>query len=73
MTHVMMPGSDSEDFGFGDDLALPARRLRASAAPGLPAARRRRPRAQYGGGLQASGEGVSLEPRAGAPETRGEA
>jgi len=69
----MMPGSDSEAPASALIWRCPARRLRASAAPGLPAARRRRPRAQYGGGLQASGEGVSLEPRAGAPETRGEA
>ena len=24
MTHVIMPGSDSKDSGFGDDLALPS-------------------------------------------------
>jgi len=46
MTQVMMPGSDSEDSGFSDDLALPSTQPARISMPGLPAARRRRPRAQ---------------------------
>ena len=70
MTHVMMPGSDSEDSGFGDNLALPSTQAARISSAG-PASDKTQTKGAIG--WRAAGLGVSLEPRAGAPETRGEA
>jgi len=73
MTHVMMPGSDSEDSGFGDDLALPSTQAARISSAGPASGKKTQTKGAIWWRAAGLGEGVSLEPRAGAPETRGEA
>jgi len=69
----MMPGSDSEDFGFGDDLAMPSTQAARIGSPGPASGKKTQTKGAVGCQAAGLGESVSLEPRAGAPETRGEA
>jgi len=69
----MMPGSDSEDSGFGDDLALPRTQAARIGSAGPARGKKTQTKGAIGWRAAGLGEGVSLEPRAGAPETRGEA
>ena len=76
MTHVMMPGSDSEDSSFGDDLALPSTQAARMSSAWPAICKKTQTKGAIGwqaAGLGVGAQGVSLEPRAGAPETRGEA
>jgi len=73
MTHVMMPGSDSEDSGFGDDLALPSTQAARISSAGPVSSKQTQTKGAIGRRAAGLGEGVSLEFRAGAPEPRGEA
>jgi len=69
----MMPGSDSEDSGFGDDLTLPSTQAARISSAGPASGKKTQTKGAIGWWAANLGEGVSLEPRAGAPETRGEA
>jgi len=73
MTHVMMLGSDSEDSGFSDDLALPSTQAARISSAGPASGKKTQTKGAIGWRAAALGEGVSLEPCAGAPETRSEA
>ena len=68
-----MPGSDSEDSGFGSDLALPSTQTGRIGSAGPASGKKTQTRAQLQACSRFLGEGVSWEPRAGAPETRGQA
>jgi len=69
----MMPGSDSEDSGFGDDLALPSTQTARISSAGPASSKKTQTKGAIWWRAAGLGEGVSLEPRTGAPETRGEA
>jgi len=68
-----MPGSDSEDSGFGDDLALPSTQTARIGSAGPASGKKTQTKGAIGRWAAGLGEGVSLEPRTGAPETRGKA
>jgi len=65
----MMPGSDREDSGFGDDLALPSTQAVRISSTGPASGKKTYTK----GAIGWRAAGLGLEPRAGAPETRGEA
>jgi len=69
----MMPGSDSEDSGFGDDLALPSTQAARSSSAGPAIGKKTQTKGAVGWWAAGLGEGVSLEPHTGVPQTRGEA
>ena len=69
----MMPGSDSEDSGFSDDLALTSTQAACIGSAGPASGKKTQTKGAIGWRAAGLGEGVGLELRAGAPETHGEA